>query len=62
MAPSLLGLENIVTVVMDDAVLVADASRMQDVRNAVDHLEQLVSRKPTNMPKITGHGDGLKVW
>ena len=35
-----LGLENIVTVVMDDAVLVADASRMQDVRDVVDHLEQ----------------------
>ena len=25
---------------MNDAVLVADASRMQDVRNVVDHLEQ----------------------
>ena len=35
-----LGLENIVTVVMDDAVLVADAARMQDVRDVVDHLEQ----------------------
>ena len=35
-----LGLKNIVTVVMDDAVLVADAGRMQDVRDVVDHLEQ----------------------
>ena len=35
-----LGLNNVVTVVMDDAVLVADASRMQDVRDVVDHLEQ----------------------
>jgi mannose-1-phosphate guanylyltransferase/mannose-6-phosphate isomerase len=35
-----LGLKNIVTVVMDDAVLVADASRMQDVRDVVDHLER----------------------
>ena len=35
-----LGLKNIVTVVMDDAVLVADASRMQDVRDVVEHLEQ----------------------
>ena len=35
-----LGLKNIVTVVMDDAVLVADANRMQDVRDVVDHLEQ----------------------
>jgi len=34
-----LGLENIVTVVMDDAVLVADAGCMQDVRDVVDHLE-----------------------
>ena len=35
-----LGLKNIVTVVMDDAVLVADADRMQDVRDVVDHLEK----------------------
>ena len=35
-----LGLENVVTVVMDDAVLVADASRMQDVRDVVEHLEK----------------------
>ena len=34
-----LGLKNIVTVVMDDAVLVADAKRMQDVRHVVDQLE-----------------------
>ena len=34
-----LGLKNIVTVVMDDAVLVADARRMQDVRDVVDYLE-----------------------
>ena len=35
-----LGLKNVVTVVMDDAVLVADADRMQDVRDVVDHLEK----------------------
>ena len=35
-----LGLNNIVTVVMRDAVLVADAARMQDVRDVVDDLEQ----------------------
>ena len=35
-----LGLKNIVTVVMDDAVLVADARRMQDVRDVDDHLEK----------------------
>jgi mannose-1-phosphate guanylyltransferase/mannose-6-phosphate isomerase len=34
-----LGLKNIVTVVMDDAVLVANAKRMQDVRQVVDQLE-----------------------
>ena len=34
-----LGLENIVTVVMDDAVLVADAARMQDVRGVVEYME-----------------------
>ena len=35
-----LGLNNVVTVVMDDAVLVADAGRMQDVRDVVDTLER----------------------
>lgn len=35
-----LGLKNVVTVVMDDAVLVADARRMQDVRDVVNHLEK----------------------
>ena len=35
-----LGLENVVTVVMEDAVLVADAGRMQDVRDVVEHLEK----------------------
>ena len=35
-----LGLKNIVTVVMDDAVLVANAGCMQDVRDVVEHLEQ----------------------
>lgn len=34
-----LGLKDIVTVVMDDAVLVADAGRMQNVREVVDNLE-----------------------
>ena len=33
-----LGLNDIVTVVMDDAVLVADAGRMQNVRDVVDNL------------------------
>ena len=35
-----LGLKNILTAVTDDAVLVADASRLQDVRDVVEHLEQ----------------------
>ena len=35
-----LGLKNIVTVVMEDAVLVADAGRMQDVRDVVEKLEK----------------------
>jgi len=35
-----LGLKDVVTVVMEDAVLVADAGRIQDVRDVVDHLEQ----------------------
>jgi len=35
-----LGLKNVVTVVMEDAVLVADAGRMQDVRDVVEKLEK----------------------
>ena len=35
-----LGLKDVVTVVMEDAVLVADAGRMQDVRDVVDHLDK----------------------
>jgi len=35
-----LGLKDVVTVVMEDAVLVADAGRMQDVRDVVEHLEK----------------------
>ncbi len=34
-----LGLNNVVAVVTDDAVLVANAERMQDVRDVVDHLD-----------------------
>jgi mannose-1-phosphate guanylyltransferase/mannose-6-phosphate isomerase len=33
-----LGLQNIIAIATDDAVLVADASRAQDVRHVVDHL------------------------
>ena len=51
-----LGLKNIVTVVMDDAVLVADASRMQDVRDVVDHLEQ------TGASQANQHAKDYRPW
>ena len=56
-------LKNIVTVVTDDAVLVADTERVNDVRDVVDHLEKLdISLKLFNTLRTTGRGDGLKVW
>ena len=45
------------TVVMDDAVLVADAARMQDVRGVVEQKQQ---EPPTSMPSITGPGAGSR--
>ena len=50
------GLKNIVTVVMDDAVLVADASQDAGCPMLLTIWRKLESHKPTNMPKITGHG------
>ena len=54
-----LGLKDVVTVVMDDAVLVADAARMQDVRGVVDYMETARSLA-IGMPRITGPGAGSK--
>ena len=51
-----LGLKNIVTVVMDDAVLVADARRMQDVRDVVDHLEK------AGIPQANQHAKDYRPW
>jgi mannose-1-phosphate guanylyltransferase/mannose-6-phosphate isomerase len=51
-----LGLKNIVAVVMDDAVLVADASRMQDVRDVVEELEQ------TGVPQASQHAKDYRPW
>jgi mannose-1-phosphate guanylyltransferase/mannose-1-phosphate guanylyltransferase/mannose-6-phosphate isomerase len=51
-----LGLKNIVTVVMDDAVLVADAGCLQDVRNVVDHLEQ------AGVPQANQHAKDYRPW
>ena len=51
-----LGLENIVTVVMDDAVLVADAARMQDVRDVVEHLEQ------SGISQANQHSKDYRPW
>ena len=51
-----LGLENIVTVVTDDAVLVADASRVQDVRDVVTHLET------AGIPQANQHAKDYRPW
>ena len=51
-----LGLKNVVTVVMDDAVLVADSSRMQDVRDVVDHLEK------AGVPQANQHAKDYRPW
>ena len=50
------GLKNVVTVVMDDAVLVADAGRMQNVRDVVDHLEQ------AGIPQANQHAKDYRPW
>jgi len=46
-----LGLENIIAVAMPDAVLVADMSRAQDVRKAVDALKARHAKQATTFPK-----------
>ncbi len=51
-----LGLENVVTVAMDDAILVADASRMQEVRDVVDHLDE------ANIPQAHQHLRDYRPW
>lgn len=46
-----LGLEGLVVVAMPDAVLVADKSRAQDVKLAVDHLKVRNARQATQFPR-----------
>ena len=46
-----IGLENIVAVAMQDAVLVADLSRAQDVKKAVDILKLQDAKQATEFPK-----------
>ncbi|WP_380054963.1 mannose-1-phosphate guanylyltransferase/mannose-6-phosphate isomerase [Falsihalocynthiibacter sp. SS001] len=46
-----IGLKNIITVAMPDAVLVADASRAQDVKLAVSALKQKKAHQATAFPK-----------
>ena len=46
-----IGLNNIITVAMPDAVLVADASRAQDVKEAVTALKAKSSKQATEFPK-----------
>ncbi len=46
-----IGLKNIITVAMPDAVLVADTSRAQDVKKAVAALKEKQSKQATEFPK-----------
>ena len=46
-----IGLKNIIAVAMPDAVLVADASRAQDVKNAVSALKDKQANQATAFPK-----------
>ncbi|CUJ17153.1 mannose-1-phosphate guanylyltransferase/mannose-6-phosphate isomerase [Cognatishimia activa] len=46
-----IGLKNIITVAMPDAVLVADTSRAQDVKKAVKALKKKKSPQATSFPK-----------
>ncbi|MDA9779649.1 mannose-1-phosphate guanylyltransferase/mannose-6-phosphate isomerase [Amylibacter sp.] len=46
-----IGLKNIITVAMKDAVLVADMSKSQDVKKAVDLLKQKHASQATHFPK-----------
>ncbi len=46
-----LGLDNIIAVAMNDAVLIADKSRSQDVRLAVDALKHKDARQAEHFPK-----------
>jgi mannose-1-phosphate guanylyltransferase/mannose-1-phosphate guanylyltransferase/mannose-6-phosphate isomerase len=46
-----IGLKNVIAVAMPDAVLVADASRAQEVRRAVDALKAKKSKQATAFPK-----------
>ena len=46
-----IGLKNIITVAMKDAVLVADMSKSQDVKKAVDILKEKKASQATKFPK-----------
>ncbi|CUK02571.1 Alginate biosynthesis protein AlgA [Ruegeria denitrificans] len=46
-----IGLENIIAVAMNDAVLVADSSRAQDVKKAVSALKEKGAAQATTFPK-----------
>ena len=55
-----IGLKNIITVAMKDAVLVADMSKSQDVKKAVGILKEKKASQATNFQKTTDLGDGLR--
>ena len=55
-----IGLKDVITVAMPDAVLVADASRAQDVKLAVAALKEKQAKQAEAFPKDHPPGAGLK--
>ena len=54
------GSTDVVAVAMRDAVLVADKSRAQDVKQVVDPLRRRARRRPTTIRAFTGPGAGTR--
>ncbi len=57
-----IGLRDVIAVAMPDAVLVADASRAQDVKLAVAALKAKAAKQATNFRWITAPGAGSRAW
>lgn len=55
-----IGLKNIIAVAMNDAVLVADKSRAQDVKLAVEALKKKARNRRPTCPRTTAPGAGSK--
>ena len=55
-----IGLKNIITIAMSDAVLVADISKSQDVKKLLIFSKRRKLAKLLNFQKTTDLGDGLR--